>query len=73
MDIVLSRTLYSPYVTLVLLPIVWPPGGSRLEPVLVIITVTIGTSVVMRMPPIMNKILDVITHGKMSRGLWCWQ
>jgi len=49
-DILLSRPLSNPYVAPLLLPIIWPPVCSRLEPVLVIVAVTIGTPIATRMP-----------------------
>jgi len=35
---------------LVLLPIVWPPVGGRLAPVLVIVAIVVGTPVAIRTP-----------------------
>jgi len=72
-NILLSRTLSSPYVAHVLLPIVWPPVCSRLEPVLVIVAIVVGVPIATRMPPVMTKIWVMIRHNKMNRGLWCWQ
>jgi len=55
-DMLLSRPLANPYVVLVLLPIVWPPVGGRLAPVLVIVAVVVGTPFAMRTPLVTTEI-----------------
>ena len=66
-DILLSRPLSNPYVASVLLPIIWPLVGSRLEPVLVILAVFVGMPIAMRTPPIATEIWVVMRHNEMGK------
>jgi len=55
-DILLSRPLSGPYVTPILLLVVWPPVSSRLEPVMLIVVVVIGTPDATRTHPVTTEI-----------------
>ena len=72
-DMLLSRPLGSPYVAPILLPIGWSPVNSRVTPWLVVVAGVVGMLVATGMTLITAEIWAVMRHGKMSRGLLCWQ
>lgn len=67
----LSRPLPSTRDAPGLLPLVWSPICSRLAPIMGSVMVFIGMPITFIETPVAAKVRVVMSHGMVSRKLWC--